>query len=81
MDDVLRPLIVVGGSVVLTLLLGWATDCWLRKADERHHETPLWGLLRRARVPYHCCSARRCSEGRTTRHGCCRTARSPSAGS
>ncbi|KOV20908.1 MULTISPECIES: mechanosensitive ion channel family protein [Streptomyces] len=52
MDDVLRPLIVVGGSVVLTLLLGWATDLLLRKADERHHETPLWGLLRRARVPY-----------------------------
>lgn len=52
MDDVLRPLIVVGGSVVLTLLLGWATDRLLRKADERHHETPLWGLLRRARVPY-----------------------------
>ncbi|MFZ4152683.1 mechanosensitive ion channel family protein [Streptomyces pseudogriseolus] len=52
MDDVLRPLIVVGGSVALTLLLGWATDRLLRKADERHHETPLWGLLRRARVPY-----------------------------
>ncbi|MEU2896656.1 mechanosensitive ion channel domain-containing protein [Streptomyces sp. NPDC088106] len=52
MEDVLRPLIVVGGSVVLTLLLGWATDLLLRKADERHHETPLWGLLRRARVPY-----------------------------
>ncbi|GGW90312.1 mechanosensitive ion channel protein [Streptomyces malachitofuscus] len=52
MDDVLRPLIVVGGSVVLTLLLGWATDLLLRKADERHHETPLWGLLRRGRVPY-----------------------------
>ncbi|CAL9430359.1 hypothetical protein SUDANB176_02040 [Streptomyces sp. enrichment culture] len=52
MDDVLRPLIVVGGSVVLTLLLGWATDLLLRKADERRHETPLWGLLRRARVPY-----------------------------
>ncbi|GAA3205693.1 MULTISPECIES: mechanosensitive ion channel family protein [Streptomyces] len=52
MDDVLRPLIVVGGSVVLTLLLGWVTDLLLRKADERHHETPLWGLLRRARIPY-----------------------------
>ncbi|MFF7857074.1 mechanosensitive ion channel domain-containing protein [Streptomyces sp. NPDC007904] len=52
MDDVLRPLVVVGGSVVLTLLLGWATDLLLRKADERHHDTPLWGLLRRARIPY-----------------------------
>ncbi|MFI2376566.1 mechanosensitive ion channel family protein [Streptomyces sp. NPDC018964] len=52
MDDVLRPLLVVGGSVVLTLLLGWATDLLLRKADERHPETPLWGLLRRGRIPY-----------------------------
>ncbi|MFG3103146.1 mechanosensitive ion channel family protein [Streptomyces sp. NPDC048182] len=52
MENVLRPLIVVGGSVVLTLVIGWATDLLLRKADERHHETPLWGLLRRARVPY-----------------------------
>ncbi|GAA0643206.1 mechanosensitive ion channel [Streptomyces thermocarboxydovorans] len=52
MDDVLRPLIVAGGSVVLTLLLGWATDRLLRKADQRHPETPLWGLLRRGRVPY-----------------------------
>ncbi|MFF8590094.1 mechanosensitive ion channel family protein [Streptomyces sp. NPDC015220] len=52
MENVLRPLIVIGGSVVLTLVVGWATDLLLRKADERHHETPLWGLLRRARVPY-----------------------------
>ncbi|GAA3841663.1 mechanosensitive ion channel [Streptomyces phyllanthi] len=27
-------------------------DRLLRKADERHRETPLWGLLRRARVPF-----------------------------
>ncbi|MGW4275536.1 mechanosensitive ion channel family protein [Streptomyces seoulensis] len=52
MENVLRPLAVIGGSVFLTLLIGWATDLLLRKADERHHETPLWGLLRRARVPY-----------------------------
>jgi small-conductance mechanosensitive channel len=52
MENVLRPLIVVGGAVVLTVLIGWATDLLLRKADERHSETPLWGLLRRARVPY-----------------------------
>lgn len=52
MENVLRPLIVVGGAVVLTLLIGWATDLLLRKADTRHTETPLWGLLRRARVPY-----------------------------
>ncbi|MFF3579942.1 mechanosensitive ion channel family protein [Streptomyces mirabilis] len=52
MENVLRPLIVVGGSVVLTLLIGWAVDRVLRKADTRHEETSLWGLLRRARVPF-----------------------------
>ncbi|MFF1745602.1 mechanosensitive ion channel family protein [Streptomyces mirabilis] len=52
MENVLRPVIVVGGSVVLTLLIGWAVDRVLRKADARHEETSLWGLLRRARVPF-----------------------------
>jgi small-conductance mechanosensitive channel len=52
MENVLRPVIVLGGSVLFTLLLGWATDLLLRKADDRHPETPLWGLLRRTRVPY-----------------------------
>ncbi|EGX59933.1 mechanosensitive ion channel [Streptomyces zinciresistens K42] len=52
MENVLRPLIVIGGAVLLTLFIGWATDRLLRKADERHSETPLWGLLRRIRVPY-----------------------------
>ncbi|MFJ9816253.1 mechanosensitive ion channel family protein [Streptomyces sp. NPDC101151] len=52
MENVLRPLIVIGGSVLLTLAIGWATDRLLRKADERNPETPLWDLLRRGRVPY-----------------------------
>ncbi|MGY0066750.1 mechanosensitive ion channel family protein [Streptomyces sp. QTS137] len=52
MEDVLRPLIVFGGTVVLTLVLGYATDRLLRKADARHPETPMWGLLRRGRIPY-----------------------------
>ncbi|KUO23010.1 mechanosensitive ion channel family protein [Streptomyces dysideae] len=52
MENVLRPLIVIGSSVLLTLLIGWATDLLLRKADQRHSETPLWGLLRRGRIPY-----------------------------
>jgi len=52
MENVLRPLIVVGGSVLLTLFIGWATDLLLRKADGRHHETPMWDLLRRGRIPY-----------------------------
>ncbi len=51
MENVLRPVIVVGGTVVLTLLIGWGTDILLRKANGRHPETPLWGLLRRGRIP------------------------------
>jgi len=51
MENVLRPLTVLGGAVVLTLVLGWAVDLLLRRADARHHETPLWGLLRRCGVP------------------------------
>lgn len=50
--DALRPLIVIGSAVLVTLAIGWATDRLLCKADERNHETPLWGLLRRARIPY-----------------------------
>ncbi|MFB0618741.1 mechanosensitive ion channel family protein [Streptomyces sp. AGS-58] len=52
MENVLRPLIVVGSSVLLTLALGWATDRLLRKADERNSDSPLWELLRRGRIPY-----------------------------
>ncbi|WP_175407537.1 mechanosensitive ion channel family protein [Streptomyces sp. TRM64462] len=51
MENVLRPLIVLGGSVVLTLLVGWLADLLLRRADARHPETPLWDLLRRCRLP------------------------------
>ncbi|MFF8957055.1 mechanosensitive ion channel family protein [Streptomyces sp. NPDC014894] len=51
MENVLRPLIVLGGTVVLTLFVGWLTDLLLRRADARHPETPLWGLLRRCRLP------------------------------
>lgn len=52
MENVLRPVIVVAGSVLLPLLIGWATDRALHRADARRGHTPLWGLLRRARVPY-----------------------------
>lgn len=51
MENVLRPLIVLGGTVVLTLIVGWLVDRLLRRADARHPETPLWGLLRRCRLP------------------------------
>ncbi|TLS39864.1 mechanosensitive ion channel [Streptomyces montanus] len=52
MENILRPLIVVGGSLALMLLVGWAVDRLLKRVDARHSETPLWGLLRRGRVPF-----------------------------
>ncbi|MEV6111889.1 mechanosensitive ion channel domain-containing protein [Streptomyces sp. NPDC052109] len=52
MENVLRPVIVIGGAVLLTLAIGWATDRLLCKADERDNDSPLWGLLRRGRIPY-----------------------------
>ncbi|MEV7417970.1 mechanosensitive ion channel domain-containing protein [Streptomyces sp. NPDC089919] len=52
MENVLRPLAVIGGSLVLTLLAGWLLDLLLRRADGRHPETSLWGQLRRCRVPF-----------------------------
>ena len=83
MENVLRPLIVVGGSLVLTLLVGWATDRLLRRADARHPETPLWGLLRRCRLPLQVvlCAALLRGAYRATAGRRCRTTRSASAGS
>lgn len=52
MEPVLRPLIVIGGSLVVTLIAGWLLDLLLRRADARHPETPLWDLLRRCRPPF-----------------------------
>ncbi|MFJ8646658.1 mechanosensitive ion channel family protein [Streptomyces sp. NPDC093546] len=51
MENALRPLTVVGGSVVLTLVVGWLVDLLLRRIDAKHPETPLWDLLRRCRIP------------------------------
>ncbi|MFF5702697.1 mechanosensitive ion channel family protein [Streptomyces sp. NPDC012794] len=52
MENVLRPALVVCAALVLTLIAGWLLDLLLRKADARHPETPLWGLLRRCRLPF-----------------------------
>ncbi|MCX5378864.1 mechanosensitive ion channel family protein [Streptomyces sp. NBC_00091] len=52
MENVLRPVTVVCAVLVLTLLAGWLLDLLLRKADARHTETPLWGLLRRCGLPF-----------------------------
>ncbi|WP_406149897.1 mechanosensitive ion channel family protein [Streptomyces sp. NBC_01012] len=51
MENVVRPLLVLGGSLVITLVVGWLVDLLLRREDSRHHETPLWGLLRLCRPP------------------------------
>ncbi|WP_225848437.1 mechanosensitive ion channel family protein [Streptomyces sp. HPF1205] len=51
MESALRPVLVIGASVLLTLIVGWAVDRSLRAVDGRHPETPLWGLLRRCRLP------------------------------
>ncbi|MEV7524424.1 mechanosensitive ion channel domain-containing protein [Streptomyces sp. NPDC091371] len=52
MENVLRPVAVLGGSLAVTLIAGWAADLLLRRADARHPETPLWGLLRHCRLPF-----------------------------
>ncbi|MFH8785561.1 mechanosensitive ion channel family protein [Streptomyces roseoverticillatus] len=51
MEGVLRPLSVVGGALIVTLVVGWLADHVLRRVDARHPETPLWDLLHRCRLP------------------------------
>ncbi|MFE4637548.1 mechanosensitive ion channel family protein [Streptomyces sp. NPDC056773] len=51
-DSLLRPVAAVAGTLAVTLLAGWLLDRLLRRADARHSETPLWGLLRRCRPPF-----------------------------
>ena len=51
MDDVLRPLLVIGGSILLTLVTGWLIDRLLQAADRRDHSNPLWRLLRHCQLP------------------------------
>ncbi|UNS96536.1 mechanosensitive ion channel [Streptomyces tubbatahanensis] len=52
MENVLRPVIVFGGAIVLSYVLAWALDRLLVRLDARHPETPMWGLLRSGRVPF-----------------------------
>ncbi|SHL83566.1 mechanosensitive ion channel family protein [Actinacidiphila paucisporea] len=51
MEGALRPVLVVGVALALSLAVGWAVDRSLSKADARHPETPLWHLLRRCGLP------------------------------
>ena len=52
MENVLRPAVVVGACLAVTLLVGWLLDMLLCRIDARHPETPLWGLVRRCRLPF-----------------------------
>ncbi|MDT0451701.1 mechanosensitive ion channel family protein [Streptomyces hesseae] len=51
MEHILRPLAVLGGAVLITLIAGWAADQAVRRVAALHPETPLWGLLERCRMP------------------------------
>ncbi|GAA2599474.1 mechanosensitive ion channel family protein [Streptomyces axinellae] len=51
MENVLRPVIVFGGAILISYVLAWAVDRLLVRLDVRHPETPMWELLRRGRVP------------------------------
>lgn len=51
MESVLRLVASVGGSALVAFVVVRAVDLLARHADARHHETPLWGLLRRCRTP------------------------------
>ncbi|MFW6689867.1 mechanosensitive ion channel family protein [Streptomyces sp. MAR4 CNX-425] len=50
-EEVLRPVVVIGGAAAVTAVAGVVVDLLLRRADARHPETPIWGLLRSCRVP------------------------------
>lgn len=51
MEDVLRPTLVIGGTVMLTVAIGWLIDRLLRAADHRRQDTQVFGLLRRCQPP------------------------------
>lgn len=80
MENLVRPVIVIGGSVLLTLAVGWATDRLLRKADERDHDSPLWSCCAAAASPTSSCCASPCSAAPTTRRRCWSGTRWASAG-
>lgn len=51
MEDVIRPLIVFGGTVAATVLFGLVVDHLLRYSSNKHPATRLPGLLRRIQLP------------------------------
>ncbi|MEV3965362.1 mechanosensitive ion channel domain-containing protein [Nocardia sp. NPDC050193] len=51
MENVIRLLIVFGGTLAVTIALGWAIDRGLRYWSARHPKTTIPGLLRRIQLP------------------------------
>ncbi|MDF3293669.1 mechanosensitive ion channel family protein [Streptomyces silvisoli] len=51
METVLRPVIVAGSTIVITLAVSWTADRTLRRIGARRPDSPLWHLLRRCRWP------------------------------
>lgn len=51
MEDVLRPLLVFGGTITVTLLIGWAIDRALHAATRHRPQNRLPELLRRCQLP------------------------------
>ncbi|MFI9406935.1 mechanosensitive ion channel family protein [Nocardia sp. NPDC052316] len=51
MEDVLRPLIVLGGTVAATVAAGLLIDRLLRYSSDKHPSKRLPGLLRRVQLP------------------------------
>ncbi|MGW0181407.1 mechanosensitive ion channel family protein [Nocardia sp. NPDC003345] len=51
MENVLRLLIVFGGTLAVTIAIGWAIDRGLRFWSTRHPKTAVPGMLRRMQLP------------------------------
>lgn len=51
LENVLRPLVVLGGTLAATIVIGWAIDRMLRYSAQRHPKNRLPGLLRRVQLP------------------------------
>lgn len=51
MEDVLRPVLVFGGTITATLVIGWVIDRALHAATRRRPQNRLPELLRRCQLP------------------------------
>ncbi|WP_327148054.1 mechanosensitive ion channel family protein [Nocardia sp. NBC_01329] len=51
MENVIRLLIVFGGTLIVTIAIGWAIDRGLRYWSARHPKTTIPSLLRRVQLP------------------------------